>query len=341
MLIMIDAHYLNKMGSIECLQCVNSTANPVITISERGLCQICEAYNTNFNLESLKKELDFFLSLRKHAQEIDCLVGISGGKDSSATLITLVELGFKVKAFTLDSGYYPQHIFSRSEDFSHKLHVQHQVVDIRHLIRPYERACFQLFADLYEMNESEETKTYFRNLYQENRNHYSVRDTHTMPFVRSCQICRKIVIRAYYELALKNNVSIVVLGMNEWAGLSNNQFLAIRKLQPNLQAKPIYIVHLPFLLQRTATDTKAILTDSSWQPPTGEDFIESNSNSCLLARSTELKANQLLGFHPDSMRLAREVTVGFLTKEQAKNSLINLHSYQFSPKHILVKAGII
>lgn len=327
--------------AIECNKCVNTTANPVITINSDGLCQICAAYQKNFQVEVLKAELAFLVSLRRQTNEVDCLVGLSGGKDSTASLITILELGFRPKAFTLNSGYYPPHIFTRSSKLAKQLAVDHATIDIRDLIRPYELACFHLFAQLYEMDESEKTKAYFRELYTTNRRHYSVNDTHIMPFVRSCQICRKIVIRAYYEQAIKNNVSLVILGMNEWAGLSHNQFSAIRKLQPHSTVPPVYIVHLPFLLQRTAQETKAILSNSPWDRPVNEAFIESNSNSCLLARSTEAKATRLLGFHPDTMRLAREVTVGFLTKAQAKKSLNKFHLHDYSAREVLHIANLI
>jgi hypothetical protein len=156
-----------------------------------------------------------------------------------------------------------------------------------------------------------------------------------------------LVIRGYYKVAIKNGVSVVVLGINEWAGLSQNSeskkfvFSAIRKLQPYKDKPPVYIVHLPFLLQRKIEDTRKILEELGWQVPQGEKLIESNSNSCLFAKAAETKAWRLLGFHPDTTRLAREVTVGFITKEQARKALAKMHKHSLSVRGVLKNAELI
>ncbi|MFA6602039.1 MAG: hypothetical protein WCT02_04250, partial [Candidatus Paceibacterota bacterium] len=192
-----------------------------------------------------------------------------------------------------------------------------------------------------------ELKENFRKWYVEGRRHYSIKCTHNIPFVRTCQLCRRLVIRAYYGEAIKNGVQVVVLGINEWAGLSQDSqskkftFSAIRKLQPFKNKLPVYIVHLPFLLQRKIADTRKILKELGWKVPTGEFLIESNANSCLFARAAEIKAQKLLGFHPDTTRLAREVTVGFITKDQAKKALTKAHKYPLSVRSILKKAKIL
>ena len=70
-------------------------------------------------------------------------------------------------------------------------------------------------------------------------------------------------------------------------------------------------------------------------------MIESNANSCLFARAAENKARKMLGFHPDSSRLAREVTVGFITKKQARLALEKVHRYNQSVRQVLGKAKVI
>ena len=78
-----------------------------------------------------------------------------------------------------------------------------------------------------------------------------------------------------------------------------------------------------------------------WKIPKGESLIESNSNSCLFARAAENKARRLLGFHPDTTRLAREVTVGFMSKEQARKALAKVHNSEDSVQDILKKAKVV
>ena len=156
-----------------------------------------------------------------------------------------------------------------------------------------------------------------------------------------------MVIRSYYAESLKHGVNAIILGMNEWTNLSAAQnkdeykVSGVRKLQPTKNKPAVYVFHLPFLLQRTSKDTKRIVDKIGWKPPKGEDFIESNSNSCLYARSTERMAKRLLEFHPDSTRLAREVTVGFITKKQALKALGKIHPYRYTPRQVLERAGIL
>ena len=157
-------------------------------------------------------------------------------------------------------------------------------------------------------------------------------------------MCRRLVIRAYYGEALKHKIKLVVLGINEWAHLSGHgevtKFSAIRKLKPHKNKPQVYIVHSPFLFQRQAKITKEILERFGWKLPKGEKLIESNSNSCLLAEAAERKASRMLGFHPDSTRLSREVTAGFIKKTQAKKALSKIHTSKLTVRQVLTRAQI-
>jgi tRNA(Ile)-lysidine synthase TilS/MesJ/uridine kinase len=332
---------------IECKKCVNTSTNLSNTIGKSGLCDVCERYVKNFSKTPLQKELKFLLSLKNSGKgKYDAMVGISGGKDSTATLYETKSMGFTPLAFSLDTHYYPKHIFPRAKQVAKTLGVDYEHIDARKYMRPVDRACFQKTADLYSKHDSQELKEEFRKWYVEGRRHYSIKCEHKIPFVRTCQLCRRLIIRAYYGEAQKHGVSVVILGINEWAGLSQNSeskkfvFSAIRKLQPFKNKPPVYIVHLPFLLQRKIKDTEKVLRKLGWKIPRGERLIESNANSCLFAKAAENKARKMLGFHPDSSRLAREVTVGFITKKQAKIALEKIHDYKKSVRQVLKEAGI-
>lgn len=334
--------------AVECKKCVNTSTNLSSTIGESGLCDICERYEENFNREILRKELKFLLSLRNTGQDrYDVMVGISGGKDSTATLYEAKRIGFTPLAFSLDTHYYPKHIFQRARQVAKQLDVDYEKIDARKYMRPVDRACFEKTADLYDERDSFELKEKFRKWYMEGRRHYSIKCRHKIPFVRTCQLCRRLTVRAYYGEARKCGVSAVILGINEWAGLSQDSeskkfiFSAIRKLQPFRDKPPVYIVHLPFLLQRKIKDTEKILRRLGWKVPRGERLIESNANSCLFARAAENKSRRMLGFHPDTTRLAREVTVGFISKNQAELALEKIHNYNKSVRQVLEEAGII
>jgi len=332
----------------ECLKCANTSANPAVHIRKSGLCDVCEKYKLNFDKTHLEKELRFLLSQKGTGTgRYDAMVGISGGKDSTATLYTVCGFGFKPLAFSLDTGYYPKHIFGRAMRVAGKLHTDFKKIDVRKYIRPADRVSFHKTAGLYAGKDSAELKEKFRRWYGEGRRHYSVKCGHKIPFIRTCQLCRRVIIRAYYGEALKYGARVIILGINEWAGLSQSTgskkfvFSAIRRLKPFKNKPPVYVIHLPFLLQRKLKDTNRILKKLGWRVPRGEKLVESNANSCLFARAAENKARRLLGFHPDTSRLAREVTAGFITKKQAKRALAKTHNYPHSVEFILKKAKVI
>lgn len=332
----------------ECIKCINTSANPSLTFSAANICSVCEAYEKYFDKSTLDSEFITFKNLAaQNTGKYNVLVGISGGKDSTATLYSIREMGLQPLAFTFDIGYYPKHIFSRSTYVADMLNIDHEIIDIRKYIREIDYECYKQTADLYSEEESESLKEKFKEFYRKGREHYSAKCSHQMPFVRSCQLCRRTVIRSYYAEAIRHNVQIVVLGINEWVGLSKTvgckqqALTAIRKLQPSPNHKPVYIVHLPFLLQRKLEDTKIILNKIKWEEPVNENLVESNANSCLFGLAAEAKATRLLGFHPDSTRLAREVTAGFLSKEEARKALSCTHEYEYSVKEVLQRAHII
>ena len=385
-----------------CKRCVNTGKNPAIKFDKDGYCNICSSYVKNFDPKHLKKELEVLKSFKGAGKKYDVIVGISGGKDSTATLYTIKQMGFTPLAVTFDLGYLPKTTIPRARETAKSLGVDYEVVDIRKYIRKIDLASYKKTIKLYELPFTLETKNKFKKAYDLGRKHYSVKCKHSPIFVRTCQLCRRTVIRSYYDESLKRGVGAFVLGINEWTNLSaaqnskrykgtsekhitycNSQISAIilenffsitygysskifknsasksenfataqclsevpkisgiRKLQPEKNKPAVYIFHLPFLLQRTSKKTKKILDRLGWKAPKGEDFIESNSNSCLYARSTERMAKRLLEFHPDSTRLAREVTVGFITKKQAIKALGKIHKYKYTPRQVLQMAKIL
>jgi len=322
-----------------CRLCLNDEANPTVKIGRDGLCGVCAAYRRRFDPERLERERRFLSRLAKRGAK--ALVGFSGGKDSTATLIDARRLGFKVSAFTFDIGYYPAGVFARAARIAGRLGVPHARIDIRPYIRAVDRRCYRMMTDLYDRPETPALAAEFRKLYAEGRRHYTAKCRHALPFVRTCQLCRRVVIRAYYGEARRRGVGVVILGMNEWAGLARGSFGAIRKLKPHKDRPAVYVVHLPFLLQRRLRDTRRTLAAIGWKLPAGERLVESNANSCLLARAAEAKAKRLLGFHPDAARLSREITAGFMPREAARKALEKTHRSRRTVREVLERAGII
>ncbi len=94
-----------------CSRCVLPERKPELHLDERGICNVCLAYERA--QQSSKKsrppvETDFVRLLKKYRKKgpYDCLVMCSGGKDSTASLYYMVRrYKARVLAFTFDHGF--------------------------------------------------------------------------------------------------------------------------------------------------------------------------------------------------------------------------------------------
>lgn len=327
----------------ECRICINNTKNPSIKINDDGICNICEHYNKYFKRSDIETEKEFiktFITNKKY----DCMVGLSGGKDSSAMLYTVKELGFTPLAFSFKVGYneMTKSVKEKINNITKCLGIDYQVININNYISDIDKQCFKQMSELYDEELTEKSKEKFREIYNEGRKYYSTKQQIVFPFVRPCQICRKIAIKAYYEEAVKRNIKVVFIGINEWASNKNNKYSAIRKLKPFENKPEVYIVHLPFLVGRKYEELPEILERIGWKREEGDHEVDTGGSACLLARACEKKANEIMGFHLDSARLAREITVGFIDKAKAIEAIKNGNrESEYTVKEVLKRGNII
>jgi len=327
-----------------CKRCINTTNNPSIKIDEEGICNVCRDYETKFDEKKLDEELEFLKTFINENNEINSLSALSGGKDSSAMLYSVKEMGFKPLAFTFEIGYniLTDSLKNKINKICDNIGVKHEYIDMHPYVTDIDKECFKLTAEMYDKPVTEDTKEEFKKVYYEGRKHYSTKDKTIMSFVRPCQICRKIAIKAYYEEALKHNVRIVFVGINEWTGLSNNTYAAIRELKPYKDRPSVFIVHLPFLIHRKLGDLKEILEKIGWEREIGDNKVDTGGSACMLARIAESKSTDMLGFNIDEARLSREVTAGFLDKETALSAINNYKKdVNESMTEVLERSGLL
>lgn len=113
-------------------------------------------------------------------------------------------------------------------------------------------------------------------------------------------------------------------------------------MKPFEDKPEVYIVHLPYLIGRKYEDLPEILQKIGWERENGDHEVDTGGSACLLARACEEKSTDILGFHLDSARLSREITVGFIDKEKAKKAIANGNrKSEYSVKEILEKENII
>ncbi|WP_116125407.1 non-ribosomal peptide synthetase [Lewinella sp. IMCC34183] len=94
-----------------CTNCGLPANYPSASFDEAGVCQLCRGFE-----DYAEKARAYFRTLNdfqaifadrpsQRGAEYDCIMLLSGGKDSTYALGQLVEMGLKVLAFTLDNGY--------------------------------------------------------------------------------------------------------------------------------------------------------------------------------------------------------------------------------------------
>jgi len=135
----------------ECVKCINTTKNPSISINEDGLCNICADYEKKYNKNDLEKEFEFIKKLIKN-KKYDAMVAYSGGKDSSAMLYSVKQLGFTPLAFTFDIKFnnLTNNLINKMNKVSQKINVDYEIIDIRPHINDSDKESFEMLAELYE-----------------------------------------------------------------------------------------------------------------------------------------------------------------------------------------------
>ena len=97
-----------------CSRCVMDTSAPDITFDEEGICNYCSDFLREYEKfvepdpAKRKAKLDALVETIKErgkGKRYDCIVGVSGGVDSSWTLVQAVRLGLRPLAVHMDSGW--------------------------------------------------------------------------------------------------------------------------------------------------------------------------------------------------------------------------------------------
>lgn len=89
-----------KIEMIMCTRCVLTSTTPGIVFDESGVCNYCHTYEP-MQPEGEARLLEVLDAFRDRGRKYDCLIGISGGRDSTYTLWKLVhDYGMRVLAFS-------------------------------------------------------------------------------------------------------------------------------------------------------------------------------------------------------------------------------------------------
>jgi len=90
-----------------CKNCILDGSAEEITLDEKGVCNFCHIAQRELEgIRGLKKELpDVLKKIKETKGKYNCLIGLSGGADSSTLLHHAVKLGLRPLCYSIDNGY--------------------------------------------------------------------------------------------------------------------------------------------------------------------------------------------------------------------------------------------
>jgi len=111
-----------------CTKCILPKNYAGITFNEEGICKHCNNFKSRqyFGNEVYKTKLKSFLNgIKDRNSDYDCIVGVSGGRDSSYLLYYLVKvLKLRVIAYSADNGFIPAQTIANMHRMAKILNVQ-------------------------------------------------------------------------------------------------------------------------------------------------------------------------------------------------------------------------
>lgn len=112
-----------------CTRCIMDTSDPEIQFDEKGVCNHCKGYDAaNAALQKIDKAkaLEAIVSRIKEdgkGKEYDCLIGLSGGVDSSYVAHLVKKLGLRPLAAHFDCGWNSETAVKNIEHIVQKLNI--------------------------------------------------------------------------------------------------------------------------------------------------------------------------------------------------------------------------
>lgn len=166
-----------------CSKCILPESYPDISFDAEGVCNYCKTYE-NMKYKGEKALQEMISKYGKGKGDYDCLVGISGGRDSAYALYYLVKVKkLRVLAYTADSGFVPEIAIENMK----------KMVDILQVDMVYEKHKFL-------------KKTFKNNVLS------WLRKPSPAMILMVCSGCRLGMFRGLLKVAKKNNVPLIFLG---------------------------------------------------------------------------------------------------------------------------------
>ena len=86
-----------------CTNCIIPSTRPNISFDSRGICNACAAHNSRQDIDWSAREQSFELvveNAKSNSRGYDCVIPVSGGKDSTWQVVKCLEYGLNPLAVT-------------------------------------------------------------------------------------------------------------------------------------------------------------------------------------------------------------------------------------------------
>jgi N-acetyl sugar amidotransferase len=121
-----------------CTRCVMDSTDPLISFNEKGYCNHCQEFisrTSKLSYQGISSDISFAEIIAKikkkgHKKEYDCVIGISGGIDSSFVLYTALNQGLHPLIIHLDNGWNSEIADQNLEAITKKLGVSYQRIKL-------------------------------------------------------------------------------------------------------------------------------------------------------------------------------------------------------------------
>lgn len=301
-----------------CTNCSLPENFPGIAFNTEGLCESCEGYDPaleSSNKLQAKTELDEVIEIVKSStgqvSSYDCIVALSGGKDSSYMLKMLVEeWGLNCLAITVDNGF-----LSEQSIVNATLICDHVGVDYL-LLKP----SFTYMKDLYRSNlEGRQSKKSIIKRASDICN--SCINLINAVMLKEA-LCRNVAMIAggYIAGQVPKNSSVMRMHLSTLLGFSksrvggDNYFATETDFSRFTNGNSINIVN-PFLaVDYNESNILSELQSIGWKRP---DDTGAHSSNCRINDLGIINHQKKYGFHPYELELAEQVRSGSLSRQCA------------------------
>ena len=270
-----------------CNACLYETRMPGIYMHSDGRCNMCHAYEIGYEGSrisgSFKRELTECLD-PDSTQNADCdaVLGLSGGKDSSAVLSYLTqETDLRVTAVLVDNGFIPEFVKDNCSEMCARTGAE------------FVLKSFDFHVEMGRATKNPEATEY------------------------PCNTCSKSFSKIIADVAAGYGCQRVILGRNFWYRIEP-KLTAVKKLMSRAGSE-ISFTSLPFLMRWKIEDIDPRLDQIGWAR--GGDKIVGLSTNCTVPGKVESLYHDVMGIHPEAALISNEIICGFISRSQGKKEL--------------------